>query len=251
MSETPLRNRSGDASAIPWLISRSETNGRGTNEDSFHACSIAPGFGRPPVSVLAIADGMGGHAHGEHVSREGIRKLCLSLFEALAIEPTLNRVVAPPLDTRQVAKALGTAVRQASAHVRRMVETNRWEKAGSTIVAAAILGDSAVVANLGDSPLFHYRARSDRLVKVTENHTVAGALLRAGLITPEMALVHEGRSQLEFFLGAEELPREVPIAEVALERGDLLLLCSDGVTGQVPADRVRARRRNWRRWPSD
>lgn len=101
-----------------------------------------------------------------------------------------------------------SALEQANAHVRRMVEANKWGKAGSTVVVAAIPGDAAVVANLGGSPLFPYQARSGQLREVTEDHTVAGVLLRAGMITPEMARYHEGRSRLEFYLGGANLVEE-------------------------------------------
>lgn len=189
--------------------------------------------------VLAVADGMGGHAYGEEVSREGLRKLSLSLFEQLSVGPLLNQLTPPSsLEAETISRSLMDALRQADNYVRRMVEVNRWGKAGSTIVVAVIVDNLAVVANLGDSPCFHYVAADKRLIKVTDDHTVAGVLLRAGMITPEMARYHEGRSRLEFFLGRGELPRDEPVHEIALAPGDHLLLCSDGVSGLVPHEKI-------------
>jgi serine/threonine protein phosphatase PrpC len=58
------------------------------------------------------------------------------------------------------------------------------------------------------------------------------------MITPEMARVHEGKTQLEFFLGAERLPKEPPIQQLTLQEGDLLLLCSDGVSGALTEEQI-------------
>ncbi|MCS6863068.1 MAG: protein phosphatase 2C domain-containing protein [Abditibacteriales bacterium] len=227
--------------SLPQCVVCSETNQRENNEDSFQVFSFVPAIGQSPVVVLAVADGMGGHAYGEHVSREALRKVSLSLFEQLTVEPSLNCLnILPPLDEERLAQALLSALEQANAQVQRMVKANQWGKAGSTIVVAAILHNTAVVANLGDSPLFHYQACSGQLRKVTQDHTVADVLLRAGMITPEMARYHEGRSQLEFYLGGATLPKEPPVYHVALAPGDLLLLCTDGVTGSLLHEQVAA-----------
>lgn len=222
------------AGTTPRCVVCSETNQRENNEDSFQVFALVPGLGQHPIVVLAVADGMGGHAYGEHVSREALRKVSLSLFEQLTVEASLNcSEIASTLDAERIARALMNALEQANAHVRRMVEANKWGKAGSTLVVAALVRDTAVVANLGDSPLFHYQASSGQLRKVTEDHTVAGVLLRAGMITPEMARYHEGRSRLEFYLGCANLPAKAPIYHVTLADGDLLLLCTDGVIGSL------------------
>jgi len=224
---------------LSQYVVRSEINQRENNEDSFQVFTLVPAPGRPPVVVLAVADGMGGHAHGEYVSREALHKVSLSLFEQLIAEPAINHLeVVPSIDADTLSQALMNALEQANAHVRRMVEANKWGKAGSTIVVAALLDNTAVVVNLGDSPLFHYQASSRQLTKVTEDHTVAGVLLRAGMITPEMARFHEGRSRLEFYLGGEELPKEAPQHRVVLASGDLLLLCSDGVNGAILQEQI-------------
>jgi len=237
MSHQPV-SRSEAQQVFQYLV-RSETNQRENNEDSFQIFSLLPALGQSPIVVLAVADGMGGHAYGEHVSREALRKISLSLFEQLTVEPSINRLEALlPVDAETLSQALINALEQANAHVRRMVEANKWGKAGSTIVVATVLDDVAVVANLGDSPLFHYQASTGQLHKVTEDHTVAGVLLQAGMITPEMARYHEGRGRLEFYLGCPELPREAPAHQVALASRDLLLLCTDGVTGSLSHEQI-------------
>ncbi|AFZ14512.1 protein serine/threonine phosphatase [Crinalium epipsammum PCC 9333] len=216
----------------PDYIVRSEINQRENNEDSFQIFSIISGLTPSPIIILAIADGMGGLAYGEQVSREGLKKLSLALFEELVVEPSINRLeAASGLDTKILSQAVMNAIEQANAHVRRVVEVNKWGKAGSTIVIAAILQDKAIVGNLGDSPLFHYQVSSGKLTKITEDHTVAAVLMQMGMLTPEMARYHEGRNQLEFYLGCYHLPQNSPLYELDLVEGDLLLLCSDGING--------------------
>lgn len=60
--------------------------------------------------------------------------------------------------------------RQTNAYVRRMVQNNHWGTAGSTIMLAAVLDDTCIAANLGDSPLFHYQAATGQLHRVTDDH---------------------------------------------------------------------------------
>lgn len=225
----------------PAYVVYSKTNQREQNEDSFQIFALTPALGQKPLTIVAVADGMGGHAYGEYASRETLRKLSLSLFEQLTIESSLNCLTgAPPMTPDYLSQVLVKALEQANAHVQRMVESNKWGVAGSTVVVTAILDNMAVTVNLGDSPLFHYQASSRQLTKVTEDHTVAGVLLRAGMITPEMARYHQGRNRLEFYVGCPNLPPTTPVYQVPLATGDLLLLCTDGISGSLLLEEVAA-----------
>ena len=226
----------------PGLLAvRHLQNGRDNNEDSYTVFSLPLEVGGPEVVVLAIADGMGGYSHGEDVSREALLRLAHGLFDQWVIGGSLNALasaVALP-DAHGLGTALLEAVRLGHAQVRRMVERGGWGKAGSTVVATALARNAGAVVNLGDSPLFHYSAGSGELHKLTQDHTIAGVLLREGLLTEEMARVHEGRSRLEFYLGGPNLPREEPVRHFTLQGGDVLLLCSDGVSGLLREAQIR------------
>lgn len=221
-------------------VARSETNQRENNEDSFQIFQVIPIPGYSPMTILAVADGMGGHAYGEEVSREALRKVSLALFEQLTFERSINKVIPEVIwDLSTLSKILMNALEQANAYVQRMVKNNNWGNAGSTLVIVMIWENTGIVGYLGDSPMFHYQPDQQKLTKITEDHTVAGVLLRAGMITPEMARVHEGKSRLEFYIGCPKLPREAPIHHINLTAGDVLLLCSDGISGSFGEDEIR------------
>lgn len=217
----------------PFVI-RTETNGREQNEDSVLALRLLPGLDQPPIFVLAIADGMGGHPHGEKISREALKRLSVLLFEQLSVYPHLNQAssLEAVADTH-ITNLLWSAMEETNSYLRRIITVNHWGLAGSTIVVALLFKDKVFVGNLGDSPLYHYQHDDRNLRKVTEDHTVAGVLLRNKLISPEMARAHEGRSRLEYFFGREILPSEPPIHQFNLVAGDKLLICSDGVNGKL------------------
>jgi protein phosphatase len=214
---------------------RSAINQREKNEDSFYLGALSPSLRGEPLYLLAIADGMGGHEHGEKASHEALRKLNQSLCESLVTLPRINHSKEPVGSAMPNAATLRTelmnALKLVNDRILQIVASNRWEKAGATLVAALLSDDLVVAVNLGDSPLFHYRAGT--LTQMTEDHNIAGAMLRAGMISSEMARHHEGRSRLEFHLGSKELPATEPVHQFTLKPGDALLLCSDGVSGRL------------------
>ncbi len=224
------------------FFAASETNGRENNEDSFIVLHLIPAGSQQTLTCLAIADGMGGHEHGEFASSEALRRFARSLFEQLCLEPALNQMNEGSAASMELLEsAMRQAVIDTNAHVRRIIEANDWGQAGCTLVAALMSGDEAVVFNLGDSPLFCYNAIEAELHRVTTDHNEAGVLLRAGLISKEMARVHEGRSRLVYFIGIEELPDELPVQKISLEPGDRLLLCSDGISGELLEEHLQER----------
>lgn len=227
--------------AMSWpegeLVVRCEVNGRDNNEDSFHIFALTPEPGAPTIPVLTLADGMGGHAHGEHASRETLRQFAMAVFEMVSVNPSQGGLSEESVTTATVEQAFRYAAQKANTTLRRIIEQNNWGYAGATLVAAAIMGDSAVIINVGDSPLFHIRPSEGTISQVSEDHSRAGVLVKAGLITPEMARFHEGRSQLLYHIGAKDLP-DIEAKTIDLKTGDLLLLVSDGVTGNATPQEI-------------
>ncbi len=202
---------------------RTETNQRSNNEDSLDRSELSV-YGEAPITLLSLADGMGGYEHGEEISKEGLRRFKLMLRRGL-------KTAESPLDVDRLKQALLDALQLANTDICQTIANNNWHKAGSTLVAAVIWQNRLVATNLGDSPLFHYEAATGKLVKVTLDHSVVGILAQAGIITEEMARHHDRRGQLEYFLGCPNVPNPLPVYDRELRSGDLVMLCSDGING--------------------
>ncbi|BAU13198.1 hypothetical protein LEP3755_37370 [Leptolyngbya sp. NIES-3755] len=216
----------------PNYYARTETNQRENNEDFFNGFLIEDQGGQVPV--LVVADGMGGHEHGEDVSRQAVLKV------EDFLKKTIQQIADHSDPVEYLKHCLLDAIESANELVQRMVSVNGWDRAGSTIVIALVWQNKVIAANLGDSPLFHWSQKTGELVRVTQDHSVPGILAEAKLITEEMARYHERRGQLEFFLGNKTLPQPDPVYERTLEPSDLLLLCSDGISGSLSREQVRA-----------
>ncbi|MFU8816063.1 MAG: PP2C family protein-serine/threonine phosphatase [Pseudomonadales bacterium] len=177
------------------------------NEDSLgHAGESA---------LWLVADGMGGHAAGDVASAIVRDRIC--------------EAVAGGSDLPAAISAAHLAVAASAA-----AEAGR-KGMGSTVVALRMIGSSAEIAWVGDSRA--YLLRSGKLSRLTHDHTLVQWLLDKGDISAEEAAVYPGKNVLVRTLGLEH--PVVDETSVRLKRGDLLLLCSDGVTAELPEDEIR------------
>jgi len=169
--------------------------------------------------LLAVADGMGGHAHGEVASAVAISTLA-------------------PLDEdipgADLTGALEAAIRDANATLHQMVgEDPSLEGMGTTLTAMLWSGSRVGVAHIGDSRA--YLLRDGDLYQITRDHTLVQQLVDEGRITMEEAATHPQRSLLLRALdGRGEVEPETNLREAKL--GDRYLLCSDGLSTVVSAD---------------
>ncbi|MBE9009035.1 protein phosphatase 2C domain-containing protein [Pseudanabaenaceae cyanobacterium LEGE 13415] len=232
MNLQPMLNSNSQRMKSPNYYARTETNQRENNEDCYNGFLIEDQGGKVPVFV--VADGMGGHEHGEDVSRQAVLKV------EDFLKKTIEQISLQSDPIKYLKQCLLDAIESANELVQRMVSVNGWDRAGSTIVIALVWQNKVIAANLGDSPLFHWSQNTGNLDRVTQDHSVPGILAQAKLITEEMVRYHERRGQLEFFLGSKNLPKPDPIYERSLEPGDLLLLCSDGISGALSREQIRA-----------
>ena len=180
--------------------------------------------------LAAVADGMGGAATGEIASREGLASVAVTLFGHWG---RFNGAKAVEAD---LLKALAHAAEEASSAVLRYADTERASRGmGSTLTAAVLWNGHAYLAQVGDSRAYLYR-RPD-LVQLTEDQTLVREMISAGSITPEEARSHPQRSLITQALGCPSPVRAV-LGRVALRRGDRLLLCSDGLCGELVDERM-------------
>ena len=170
----------------------------------------------PPL--FAVADGMGGHRGGEVASQ-------------VALE-TMEELEGSDRDT------LAEHVRRANRAVwDRSVDDEQLSGMGTTLTAVRLDGDSVVLAHVGDSRA--YLLRNGALRQLTSDHTLVERMLRSGEITEAEADVHPHKNVLTRALGTDEQV-DVDEESVALEDGDRLLLCSDGLTGMVTEEQIQA-----------
>ena len=184
---------------------------RDHNEDDFVTFATDDGS-----LVLVVADGMGGHQAGEVAS-------------AMAIE-VLQRELASLGDDPSA--ALRAAIEQANREIWDEAERDP-DKAGmgSTIVAAAVVGNQAYLANAGDSPA--YLVRAGQTEQLTRDHGLVAEQIEAGLIREEDAEHHPYRHILTRCLGAEANVEVELYPPRELQPGDVVVLCSDGLTEHV------------------
>ena len=192
---------------------------RDHNEDYFTSCEptqAEDAFQNGWCYVLA--DGAGGMDAGEIASEHATERM---RFHYLADK-----------GERDWGKRLVKAMKGANADLRRlMVEQNDGKsRMATTMVAVVIDGDQVTFANVGDSRGYHYR---DGVIKqITKDHSLVAKVVEEGAITPEEAENHPRRNVILGSLGSED-EVDVDIFKVQGEPGDIILLCSDGLTNYV------------------
>jgi len=191
-------------------------NVRENNEDAWTAAELPNGF-----SLFVVSDGVGGHAGGETASRIVVETL------PLLLEEYAGRAASIP--------ALQRVLKRSLIQLSRVVEQQARDIPGlgglaATVVCCLTDGWQALVGHMGDSRC--YLLRQGRLELQTRDHTVARMLLDIGEITHKEFRRHPGQARLTQAVGMGQEPMP-EVQALDLEPGDWLLLCSDGLHGQV------------------
>jgi serine/threonine protein phosphatase PrpC len=195
------------------------------NEDNAHA--------DPEGMFFVVADGMGGHAAGEVASAMAVEEVQKALASARAQVAAF--AAAPGEEGRgQLVQLLEEAVRRAHQAVfeRGGRETDK-KGMGTTLDVLLVAGGEAFVAHVGDSRT--YLLRGGNAAQVTTDHTVAEVLVIEGKLSPEEARLSPLRTILVNAIGVSP-DVGVELAHLKLRRGDLLLLCSDGMHDYFPTE---------------
>jgi protein phosphatase len=178
-------------------------------------------------TILAVSDGMGGALAGEVASRmavEGVREhmLYFQTSDTFAVFPFHER--------------LRLAVEQANTHINNESMGNAdYAGMGATFTAAGVHDGVLTLAQIGDSRC--YLIRNGRIALVTHDQSLVWQLVEAGHITEEEAETHQYKNVILQALGAQ--PRvNVVVDRIPINDGDVVLLCSDGLSGRVKADEM-------------
>ncbi|MDH4036829.1 MAG: Stp1/IreP family PP2C-type Ser/Thr phosphatase [Candidatus Krumholzibacteria bacterium] len=186
------------------------------NEDACgHIVPATPAELAERGAVFVVADGMGGHRGGEIASRIAVR----TILAFYAADGEQNR-----------SQALAFAFREAN---KTIIEESVADSAlfgmGTTCTALALHDGQAYFAHVGDSR--GYMLRAGVIQQITNDHSIVGEMVRSGIITDEDARHHPKRNVITRSLGAQEdTAADVPTSPLAIQRGDVFMLCSDGLT---------------------
>ena len=166
-------------------------------------------------NLFIVADGMGGHNAGDYASR-----FCVEFFT----EHIRNSDITSPIALIEEAitvindKLYEKSKQQAD-----------YEGMGTTFVAATICDNVMYVANIGDSRLY---VISNEIIQITEDHSLVQAMVKTGELDKDEAKSHPNKNIITRALGTNETAQP-DFFEVELDEGDIVLLCSDGLTNML------------------
>ncbi len=197
----------------------SRQGGRANNEDRTTYC-----YSRDAL-LMVIADGMGGHHHGEIAAQLAVQTLA----------DAFQRAAKPRLDDpfRFLQKGMSNAHHAILDYTAR----HRLPDSPRTTCVACVIQDSiAYWAHAGDSRLL--LIRDGRIIAQTRDHSRIRLLLDQGAITEAQAARHPDRNKIYSCLGGPTTPEIEFSRKTPLEHGDVVLLCTDGLWGSVPAEQL-------------
>lgn len=166
-------------------------------------------------NLYIVADGMGGHNAGEYASAfsvEELKDLVAELGQA-EIEIILHRAL------QEVNRRLRTVA----------ASDSRYYGMGTTIVIATVRGGILYVANVGDSRLY---LKKNRLRQITVDHSLVEEMVLAGTLDQKKARTHPDKNVITRAIGAEDT-LEIDFFREKVSEGNIVLMCSDGLTNMV------------------
>ena len=179
-------------------------------------------------AVFAVCDGMGGAAAGEIASQLAVDIIYERLVDGLGDRP---------IRRDDLARRLVRAVESAGLRIFHEAKADRSRRGmGTTVTAAALVDEMLFFAQVGDSR--GYILRGDTLVQVTRDQSLVNQLIEAGQLTEEEAETFEHNNIILQALGTSDTV-QVDLTYAELRKGDILLLCSDGLSGMVRFEDIR------------
>ncbi|MCH5344957.1 MAG: Stp1/IreP family PP2C-type Ser/Thr phosphatase [Acetatifactor sp.] len=173
-------------------------------------------------NLFIVADGMGGHNAGDYAAK-------------VTVETIVERVEAS--SEKGPVAILGHAIAVANSLIhKRATESAEFEGMGTTVVAATCMNGYLYVANVGDSRLYVINKKEIR--QVTKDHSLVEEMIRMGGIDRAQARNHPDKNIITRAVGVSETV-EVDFFTVELQEGDLVLMCTDGLTNMLEDEEIR------------
>lgn len=171
-------------------------------------------------NLFIVADGMGGHNAGDYASKYAV--------ETIVEEVSSSKDVLP-------AKIFNDAIETANEKIRlKASEDSDLTGMGTTVVAASCMGAVLEVANVGDSRLY---VIGDDIRQVTRDHSLVEEMIRLGGLDREAARNHPEKNIITRAIGAGRNV-EVDCFTVELKPGEMVLMCTDGLTNMLEDDKI-------------
>ena len=166
-------------------------------------------------NLFAVADGMGGHNAGDYASSHAVRILVDEIREDTDYNPV---------------KVIRHAIETANTEIIEQAQKDeKLRGMGTTMVVATIVGQYAYVANVGDSRLYLI---NDKIRQLSKDHSLVEEMVRLGGIKAEEARNHPDKNIITRAIGVKENV-EPDIYEYRLKKGDIILMCTDGLSNMV------------------
>ena len=171
-------------------------------------------------NLFVVADGMGGHKAGEYASKYTVETIIEEVGKARNKEPV---------------EILQKAIQRANDRVRRKAkEDENMVGMGTTVVVSTCMDGILYVANVGDSRLY---VVNEEIKQITRDHSLVEEMIRMGGIDRASARNHPDKNIITRAVGAMDTV-EVDFFEVELQKGDIVLMCSDGLTNMIEDEEI-------------
>ncbi len=215
-SDTPVDTAVPQSCSCDFVLHTHPGLVRPLNEDAVGAS--------PAAGLYILADGLGGYNAGEIASTMAVSSLLNDLTQIYEKACRSQSLFDPARVLRDTLIAMNSNIYRAALH------SSAFEGMATTIVVAWLIGDTLWVAHAGDSRLYRYR--DGQLEQLTRDHSFSQELLDAGMVTEEEARLLPAKNLVTRALGAApDIEPEVNLFDAVT--GDLLLLCSDGLTEMI------------------
>ncbi len=191
---------------------------RTTNQDYVYLSIDAVGA---LPNLLIVADGMGGHKAGEVASENAVMSV---------VESVKNS------KKKDIVSIIEEAITYANNDLMYLSKSDaKYEGMGTTMVLATIIDDAMYVANIGDSRLYLV---NDEIHQITRDHSYVEEMVSIGELDKESARTHEKKNIITRAIGVVK-GTEADFFEVQLNSGDMILMCSDGLTNMVDDENIK------------
>ncbi|WP_141505938.1 Stp1/IreP family PP2C-type Ser/Thr phosphatase [Paenibacillus luteus] len=195
---------------------------RQVNEDQSWVSQLNNG-----ITLAIVADGMGGHQAGDVASQKAVDAF-RSMLEQSAAKADLS--------IQEGKMLIRQAITQANEAVFELASRNeKYHNMGTTIVAALVKKDNAIIGHVGDSRA--YKITEGVIKQITFDHTLVNELVKSGQLSEEEAAHHPRRNVLTRAVGTDSQV-EIEVQAVEWSPQDVLLLCSDGLSNMVSDQQI-------------